>query len=292
MKIHKMKTLKTLFITLIVGVFVMGASVVFAEEQTYIPLVKLPGFGAAEQPLSIGDFINTTYRIIVVLGAIVGVIKIAIAGVKYSMSDVITDKSEAKKDILGVLLGLAILLLPFVVLNTIYPGLLNLDFTDKLQENSVNTRGVITKKIPLLQLKCSEVRTGLNISKTKEWCSIACKAQAKSEAKKKGVAEEQIKIEFGDPVGEDCPPPGVDGAFTDDCEIMCTAYYEKTLVSDKDDDRIEVGDWCWSDTWTKLPDHCFKTKGDCEDNATAINGPPPPDAKSKWWCWMMTADRL
>ncbi len=61
------------------------------------------------------------------IGAFIGVIKLSIAGVKYAMSDVVTDKSSAKKDIMGVFLGLAILLVPFIVLKQINPDLVNLE---------------------------------------------------------------------------------------------------------------------------------------------------------------------
>ncbi|RLC08256.1 MAG: hypothetical protein DRI24_23630 [Deltaproteobacteria bacterium] len=98
----------------------------------YTPLVTLPGL-SGNSGSSIPDFVNTVYKLAIALGALLGVIKIAAAGVKYSMSDVVTDKSSAKKDIMGVLLGLAILLMPFIVLNTIYPGLTDLDFTDGLK---------------------------------------------------------------------------------------------------------------------------------------------------------------
>jgi hypothetical protein len=74
------------------------------------------------------------------IGAILAFIKISIAGVKWSMSDVITDKSEAKKDIQGALLGLAILLIPFIVLNTIYGGLTNLNVLDSAQNVQINTQ--------------------------------------------------------------------------------------------------------------------------------------------------------
>lgn len=112
-------------------VFVLFSIAVFstpalAQTAKYTPLVNVPGLntsGATNLP----DYINKVYILLISIGALFGVVKIAIAGVKYSMSDVVTDKSSARKDIYGVLMGLAILLLPYIVLYTINPELTKLN---------------------------------------------------------------------------------------------------------------------------------------------------------------------
>lgn len=122
----------TILLAIVVGVFFFSYDVLFAAKE-YTPLVKIPGLEVTEEAPSVPDFINRVYIITIVLGSLLGVIKLALAGVKYSMSGVVTDKTEAKNDILGVLLGLVVLLAPWVVLNTIYPNLLNLDITKSIQ---------------------------------------------------------------------------------------------------------------------------------------------------------------
>lgn len=110
-----------------IGVVYMGTvSIAFAEgaQAKYVSIIGIPGVSNSS---SLPTYINNIYRIAIGVGAIFAVIKIALAGVKYSMSGIVTDKAEAKKDIKGVLIGLAILLLPAVVLGTINPKLLNLD---------------------------------------------------------------------------------------------------------------------------------------------------------------------
>lgn len=91
---------------------------------TFVPLTAIPGVTPGA---GVAGYINALFLIIIGLGGMFAVIKIAIAGVKYMLSDVVTDKSEAKKDITGALLGLLILLAGTVVLLTIYPGLTNID---------------------------------------------------------------------------------------------------------------------------------------------------------------------
>lgn len=111
---------------LVLFVYLYTVSTVFAADssQTYVPLIGIPGVSTNS---SLPDYINNIYKITIGVGAIFAVVRIALAGVKYSMSGVVTDKASAKADIKGVLLGLAILLLPALVLGTINPQILNLD---------------------------------------------------------------------------------------------------------------------------------------------------------------------
>lgn len=107
-------------------IFFLGAHVVFGANPQYVPLVGIPGLtntGISSLP----DFINKVYVLVIALGTTFGVLKIAFAGVKYSLTDVISSKQSAKEDIKGVLLGLAILLLPNIVLYTINPNLIKLN---------------------------------------------------------------------------------------------------------------------------------------------------------------------
>lgn len=101
-------------------------NVTSAQGMQYKPLVGIPGLENTTNP-SLPEFVNKVYIMLITLGAMLGVLRIAWAGVKYSLSDVVTDKSSAIGTIKGVLLGLAILLLPYLVLNEINPGLTNLN---------------------------------------------------------------------------------------------------------------------------------------------------------------------
>jgi hypothetical protein len=97
------------------------------DPQPFIALSGLPGLDGQGTP-NIPHLLNLLYVLAITVGGIIAVVKIAIAGTKYMLSDVVTDKGEARKDIEGALLGLAIILATTVVLKTIYPDLVNLDF--------------------------------------------------------------------------------------------------------------------------------------------------------------------
>ncbi len=96
-------------------------------EYNFIPLVGLPGLDKLEKTPKISEYLNAVYLLAIGLGALLGVMRIAWAGVKYSLSDIVTEKEDAKGTIKGVLLGLALLLIPFIVLKTINPNLTNLE---------------------------------------------------------------------------------------------------------------------------------------------------------------------
>jgi hypothetical protein len=133
----------TLLSTFVVFFFFLLLSTAHAEIAPYAPLVSIPGL-TNQKMASLPDYLNKVYYLIITIGALYGVVKIAFAGVKYSLSDVITSKESAKEDIKGVLLGLAILLIPFIVLRTINPELTRLDVfssAPKIKLESSGTTG-------------------------------------------------------------------------------------------------------------------------------------------------------
>lgn len=127
-------------ILFVLAFFVLPVSVHAAVQ--YSPMILIPGMNPSGAT-SLPALINSIYVLAIAVGAIFAVIKIALAGVKYSMDDVITSKEEAKKDIKGVLMGLAILLIPFIVLNTINPDLINMNVLSSMSRmgQGVNPSG-------------------------------------------------------------------------------------------------------------------------------------------------------
>ncbi len=126
---HK-KDFKIVYSTLVVLSLFLFFWIETAFGQ-FTPLTGIPGVSG--KPTSIVDYLNRIFILVIVLGALIAVIKIAIAGFKYSMSDIITDKNDAKKDIQGALLGLLFLLGTYVFLYTINPQLTNLNILQNLR---------------------------------------------------------------------------------------------------------------------------------------------------------------
>jgi hypothetical protein len=104
-----------------------------AWAQTFTPLVGIPGL---EGNADFNTYINAVYGLAISLAALLAVIKIIIAGVKYMFTDIATDKGDAKKDIKGAVFGLVLVLSAVLILTVINPDLtrfeLNIEQTRNL----------------------------------------------------------------------------------------------------------------------------------------------------------------
>lgn len=109
--------MKNLSITL--SLLLLSTPVIVFGQQVYQPLVNLPG---ASTP-NFEAYINILYTISISLAALLAVVKIVIAGAKYMLSDVVSNKGDAIKDIQGAVLGLLLILGAVVLLNIINPDL-------------------------------------------------------------------------------------------------------------------------------------------------------------------------
>lgn len=99
--------------------------------QTTVKLFQdIPFIGNATN-LNIENYVNALYQAAIGIAAVLVVIKLILAGVKYMFSEVVTDKASAKADIRGSLLGLIIVLGAVTILNTINPDLTKLDFLER-----------------------------------------------------------------------------------------------------------------------------------------------------------------
>ena len=97
-----------------------------AHAQGYTPIVGIPGM-ADNSSLSTEGYVQALYKLSITAACLIALVKIIWAGVKWTLSDVVTDKGSAKKDIWSALLGLLIILCAVIVLNTINPELTKLN---------------------------------------------------------------------------------------------------------------------------------------------------------------------
>jgi len=94
----------------------------------YIPMVTIPGVNSLNSTGTLEQYVNALYVLAISVAALLAVVQIIFGGVQWMLSDVVTDKSSAKKRIRGALLGLLIVLTAVVILNTINANLTNLEF--------------------------------------------------------------------------------------------------------------------------------------------------------------------
>lgn len=103
---------------LILGVFFLP-SIVFGQG-TYSTLIN-SGLAGGEGGFS--GYLNAIYVMAISAAALLAVVKIITAGVKYMLSDIVTSKETAKKDIRTAILGLIIIISAVLILNVINPNL-------------------------------------------------------------------------------------------------------------------------------------------------------------------------
>lgn len=95
--------------------------VVLSQTPEFKPLVGIPGIPTTNA--TFGDYMNALYALAISLAGLLAVVKIVIAGAKYMLSDIVTSKEDAKKDIKGALFGLLIVLAAALILYVINPQL-------------------------------------------------------------------------------------------------------------------------------------------------------------------------
>lgn len=94
--------------------------VVVLAQVSFRPLVGIPGL---DPNANFNSYINALYGLAISVAALIAVIKIIIAGVKYMLTDVVSSKGAAKEDIQSALFGLLIIAAAYLILNQINPQL-------------------------------------------------------------------------------------------------------------------------------------------------------------------------
>ncbi len=102
-------------------------SPLFTNAAEYNPLVVIPNI--TNPNLDFNGYINSLYILAISIAGLLAVIKVLIAGVKWMTSDIITSKSEAKKEIQGALLGLTVVLAAVLILDVINPDITNVNLS-------------------------------------------------------------------------------------------------------------------------------------------------------------------
>ncbi len=103
----------------------LAPSVSLALTLQYKPLVGIPGLTGPGASNDLGSYVSAIYALFISLAALLAVIKIIIAGVKWMMTDKIGSISEAKSDIQSALLGLIIIICAVLIINIINPKILS-----------------------------------------------------------------------------------------------------------------------------------------------------------------------
>jgi hypothetical protein len=110
---------------LITTLFLIPTTIASADQLSYTPIVGIPGVSSG----NFDSYITSLYAISISVAALLAVIRVIVAGVKWMLTDVVTSKSEAKKDITSSLLGLIIVMAAVLILTVINPNIVNVNLS-------------------------------------------------------------------------------------------------------------------------------------------------------------------
>lgn len=139
-----MKKTFLLFLILFLALSVSSASTAFAQtcpngqpqkvgndgkplgcDLGYSPLEPIQGVTSGQngQAISFPTLLGNIYKIAITIGALFSVLMLTVSGIRYMLSDVVTDKARAIKRIQACLYGLVLIAVSWLILNTINPQL-------------------------------------------------------------------------------------------------------------------------------------------------------------------------
>jgi hypothetical protein len=94
--------------------------------SNFVALTNLPGVKDLAAQNNLPAFFNTIYKICIGVAASLAVLQIMLAGVMYMGGDSVTETKQAKEKIQNAVLGLVLVLSPYIVFSIINPKLLDL----------------------------------------------------------------------------------------------------------------------------------------------------------------------
>lgn len=129
--------MRTLTSILTAAATLFWSAVAYAQQQQpgFVPLAdpsQAPMLQEVYQTGDLGSLINTGFKVAISIGAIIAVVRLAIAGYQYMTSDAWGSKSRAKETIGQVVLGLLLLLSVYLILYQINPQILQFEFLNHI----------------------------------------------------------------------------------------------------------------------------------------------------------------
>lgn len=112
----------------------------FKPYELLAPLPKIGKTFWIERGL--GNYINRVFMLAIGIAGVLAVIMIVIGGIQYMTTDIVFTKEEARKRIGGAIWGLLLALGTFMILNTINPDILNLEFAAGIKPAVISFKSI------------------------------------------------------------------------------------------------------------------------------------------------------
>lgn len=124
-----------------------GEIMIAYAAQDYIPLVSVPGVTEAGQGVNLSTYLVGGMKFLVAGAGALAVIMVIIAGTQYVASGISPDaRSSANERMVNALTGLALVLVSYLILNTINPNLVN--FKLEITPVAGPSTAAITTEVP------------------------------------------------------------------------------------------------------------------------------------------------
>ncbi len=108
----------------------LGGGALIASAQSYVPLVTLPGVTESGTGVTMGAYLAGMMKFIVALAGVFAILMATIGGVQYVASGITPNaKSDAKERITNAFIGLALILVSYLILYSINPALVRFNLT-------------------------------------------------------------------------------------------------------------------------------------------------------------------
>lgn len=143
----KRSTLITAATVLGTGITLSVPLLAFAAGDQFVPLTQLPGLTSistlSATSMTLPGFINNLYRISIGLAAFFAIVQITWAGLIFmSSADSISKNTKARGKIFNAVIGLVLVLAPFVVFSVINPSILNISLNFSSLQGTQGSTGV------------------------------------------------------------------------------------------------------------------------------------------------------
>jgi|GEM_PF-5723965 len=109
------------------------------SNQPFVPLTDIPAFSNFNPSSGLPVALNSLYYICIGIAVVIAVLQLARAGITYMLADSITSKEEARHLIGASILGLVLVLSPYLVFHLINPSILSLNIN--VSNLAVNVSG-------------------------------------------------------------------------------------------------------------------------------------------------------
>ncbi len=125
----------------LIAIHKASAAIYDFKELKYQPLAPIEGVreSGAGGGVDLGQYLGDIFKLGIGLCGVFAVLMIVIGGLEYTMTEKVASKEDAKSRISGAIVGLLLALSSYIILYTINPDLVKLNFLNKLNTATSKT---------------------------------------------------------------------------------------------------------------------------------------------------------